>query len=210
VIVDLGDFNRPKYKRMPYKNYEDRKRRTREYYAENRETISTKRKTKRLVDGSVLERERSRYDELKNSESCHHWYSKNKEKRREYMQAYRSKKLVELRERERLYGLTPKGKEVRRVASQTHRAKYADVEGSYTTQEWIELKTKYDNRCLCCGRHESELDDPLQQDHVIPISKGGTNWITNIQPLCEKCNGMSGKGTKTIDYRSEMKLYGKP
>jgi 5-methylcytosine-specific restriction endonuclease McrA len=74
--------------------------------------------------------------------------------------------------------------------------------GCYTTQEWITLREQYDNRCLRCGRHQSELNRVLEQDHVIPLSKGGTNWITNIQPLCHDCNGMGGKGTNTTDYRS--------
>lgn len=82
-----------------------------------------------------------------------------------------------------------------------HRAKRKQAEGLHTTQEWIDLKEQCDNRCLCCKRHQSELDRVLEQDHIVPLSRGGTNWITNIQPLCHDCNGMSSKGTKTIDYR---------
>jgi 5-methylcytosine-specific restriction endonuclease McrA len=105
------------------------------------------------------------------------------------------------------YGLTEHGKPARRVGAQRHRAKYLNVEGSYTTKEWLELKQLYGCCCLCCGRHESKLKTPLEQNHVIPLSKGGTNWITNIQPLCEDCNGMGGKGTKIIDYREKYGRY---
>ena len=101
------------------------------------------------------------------------------------------------------YWQSPKGKAVLKVAQQKNRAKRLNSEGFYTTQEWLDLKAHYDYRCLCCGRHESEIKSPLEQDHVVPISKGGTNWITNIQPLCESCNGMGGKGTKSTDYRSK-------
>ena len=48
--------------------------------------------------------------------------------------------------------------------------------------------------CLCCNRRRK-----LTADHVIPVSKGGTSYISNIQPLCQPCN--SSKGTKTTDFR---------
>ena len=99
------------------------------------------------------------------------------------------------------YNKSIKRKLARPVYQQKNRAKRLQAEGSYTVQEWLALKEQYGNICLRCKKHESELDHSLQQDHVIPISKGGTNWITNIQPLCKPCNGMGGKGTKSTDYR---------
>ena len=48
--------------------------------------------------------------------------------------------------------------------------------------------------CLCCGSTES-----ISIDHVIPVSCGGKNDISNYQPLCKSCN--SSKGSKIIDYR---------
>jgi len=69
------------------------------------------------------------------------------------------------------------------------------AEGSYTQEEWIRLCEKYDNKCLRCGSKNSKLT----VDHIVPISKGGSNNITNIQPLCFSCN--ASKQDKTIDYR---------
>lgn len=68
---------------------------------------------------------------------------------------------------------------------------------SLTSEEWQELKKQYGNRCLCCGRLEDEVG--LTMDHVVPLSRGGTLTVENIQPLCKSCN--CSKGVKEIDYR---------
>jgi 5-methylcytosine-specific restriction endonuclease McrA len=102
----------------------------------------------------------------------------------------------------RWYRQTSKGRAVNSVGQAKHFSKYKQLEGSHTTKEWLALKEHYGNRCLRCKRHETQLRKSLQQDHVIPISKGRSNYISNIQPLCSDCNGMGGKGTKSTDYRT--------
>lgn len=75
------------------------------------------------------------------------------------------------------------------------RGKRNSASGMFTRQEWLGLLDFYDHRCLACG-----VTDRLSADHVIPLSRGGSNTIDNIQPLCKPCN--SRKATKTIDYRT--------
>lgn len=67
--------------------------------------------------------------------------------------------------------------------------------GSFTASEWKACKEHFGNKCVCCGRD----DVKLTADHVIPVSKGGSSNIDNIQPLCGPCN--SRKWDKTVDYR---------
>jgi 5-methylcytosine-specific restriction endonuclease McrA len=54
------------------------------------------------------------------------------------------------------------------------------------SQEWKDRKALYGNRCACCAKPESEVK--LQLDHIVPVSKDGTNEIENTQPLCRTCN----------------------
>jgi 5-methylcytosine-specific restriction endonuclease McrA len=77
------------------------------------------------------------------------------------------------------------------------RARLAGAKGSYTAAQWKRLKEFHGGICLCCGVHESV--SKLTVDHVLPLSKGGSDFITNIQPLCGSCN--SSKRDKHIDYR---------
>jgi 5-methylcytosine-specific restriction endonuclease McrA len=53
--------------------------------------------------------------------------------------------------------------------------------GYYTDLEWEGLKAQYDYTCLCCGQRESGIR--LTVDHVIPISKGGSNDIQISSPF---------------------------
>ena len=82
------------------------------------------------------------------------------------------------------------------------RAMKYHAEGSHTEAEWESLKAQYDYTCLRCSKHEPEIT--LTRDHVIPITKGGSDYIANIQPLCHSCN--SAKNTQIIDYRTNWPI----
>jgi 5-methylcytosine-specific restriction enzyme A len=46
---------------------------------------------------------------------------------------------------------------------------------------------KRDNyKCLECGKDKKETT--LHVDHIIPVSKGGTDELSNLQTLCQACN----------------------
>lgn len=88
--------------------------------------------------------------------------------------------------------------EVRRTKANNRRkrraAKHAS-HGSFTAEEFKELCERYGNKCLACGDAEAVLE----ADHVVPLTKGGSDNISNIQPLCGSCNRK--KFVNIIDYR---------
>ena len=108
-----------------------------------------------------------------------------------------AKRTEEMREKNRLAHLGTKShfykdgrslnrKEYYRIKSLERYAQKLKAEGMFTVKEWQELKCRHEYRCVFCGKLEPEIK--LTKDHIIPLTKGGSNWITNIQPLCGSCN----------------------
>lgn len=58
--------------------------------------------------------------------------------------------------------------------------------------EFQRIVTKFDGRCAYCGER-SERVDP---DHVVPLSRGGADSVTNLLPACLSCN--SSKGARLL------------
>lgn len=120
------------------------------------------------------------------------YFEANKEKWIEYHKADYAKNGEAIRARTNAYKRANPDKQ--RVWHHKRRANY---NGAFTTIEWEELCARHSYRCLACGQTGLKLT----VDHVVPLSKGGTNTIANLQPLCGPCN--SRKHTKEIDYRGQ-------
>jgi len=77
------------------------------------------------------------------------------------------------------------------------RAVKKGADGSHTAEQWEEMKKAFNYSCALCGKAEPEIK--LTQDHIIPLSKGGDDFITNIQPLCEACNKRKGTSWNIVE-----------
>lgn len=75
--------------------------------------------------------------------------------------------------------------------SLVNRSKKYGVECNITIDELRELLyAYYGTPCKYCGKR---LDmNTIALDHIVPISKGGTSNIDNLQIICRTSNGMKG------------------
>lgn len=71
----------------------------------------------------------------------------------------------------------------------SRRAKELNAPGSCTQEQLKARMAYFGNKCIYCGGPFEEVD------HLIPISRGGSNWPSNLAPSCTKCN--REKWTKT-------------
>lgn len=81
----------------------------------------------------------------------------------------------------------------------TVRKRYGN-RGAHVYEEWKDLLKKCGNKCVGCG--VSSRKRMVVEDHIIPLSKGGSDRIENIQPLCQPCNRY-----KWVDTKSFIKKF---
>ena len=140
---------------------------------------------------------REKYEEA-NPDRGREWRKANPEKVNAQGRKWRAANQEKFSKSVRRYALNHPDKI--RAKNNVRRTRKTEAGGSYTGAEWKELIEHYGNKCLCCARS----DVKLTVDHIVPVSKGGTSNIENIQPLCQTCN--TRKKDKTIDYRPESGL----
>ncbi len=80
--------------------------------------------------------------------------------------------------------------EAARRQSSKRRALIRNVEGSHTLDEIRVLYDLQNHRCAVCGKDMP--DKKYTVDHIEPLSRGGSNYIANIQLLCAYCNKHKG------------------
>jgi len=84
-------------------------------------------------------------------------------------------------------------KEYSATLSARRRAVARNAEGRFSVKEVEELFIKQEGFCVYC---QTDLRDTgFHRDHMIPLVRGGSNGIKNIQLLCPKCNRKKHKLT---------------
>lgn len=112
-----------------------------------------------------------------------------------YHRDYREKNRERHNERGRLWARNNREK---RNENQRLRRTLRSRKKAISYEAWQKILDRYGHKCLRCGATED-----LQCDHVVPVSKGGTDSPSNIQPLCGACDRW--KQDKTIDFRRTVK-----
>lgn len=70
-----------------------------------------------------------------------------------------------------------------RTSSHKAKRRANELVGKFTESDWKRLVNYYRGRCAYCGN-----ESVLTVDHVVPLSRGGTNYIGNLLPACQSCN----------------------
>lgn len=134
----------------------------------------------------------------KAKESRRKWTENHPEETRLYKKKYYQLHKTEVKKR----AVDWYNKQTTEKKREIHRKVYSNNPGKYTFyskrrvrlkkqaglthsfEEWQELLKKLNYTCVGCGQKNIKLEE----DHIIPLIKGGSDHISNIQPLCGHCN----------------------
>lgn len=90
--------------------------------------------------------------------------------------------------------------EAEKAMRQTRRALERSANGRHTGEDIKRIYSDQCGKCACCRK---KVGDVYDVDHIMPLALGGTNWPSNIQILCKKCNNRKG-AKHPADFQREM------
>lgn len=160
----------------------------REYSQQHREEI------KEYRELTKDHRNKRRRENGYNKETRAKWTLENKDKIKERNKKWYADNIESIRIKSKAYRQSDVGRVVCTAKTQKRRAILKSLDdGTVTKESLFLLKEKQDNKCYHCG---CELDfkakNKVHLDHLIPISKGGSNSISNVVWSCKSCNLRKG------------------
>lgn len=114
-------------------------------------------------------------------------YAANKAHERAKNREWRSKNLE--RHRALCRDWARANPEAMRALVAKRRAAGLSAEGKYTASDIAAMRLAQDGKCNCCRVSFGAL---FHVDHMVPLSRGGSNWPDNLQLLCIPCNLSKG------------------
>ena len=79
--------------------------------------------------------------------------------------------------------------EANRAIKQRRRARERGAEGTYEADDILRIGEAQGWKCHWCGKPAKRK---YHVDHIVPLSKGGTNWPSNLAISCGPCNVRKG------------------
>ena len=158
------------------------------YWGKWIEKPGNKEKRKKYFRKRVISEKRKEYIRKHRPKWDKKWRKKNQDKVHFYSRKWKENN----KDKIRFYGRKwrENNRDKVRIFEKNRGARERNAVGSFTFQEWEDLKKKCNYTCQMCGKKEPKIK--LTIDHIIPISRGGINYINNIQPLCRSCNSIKG------------------
>lgn len=170
------------------------------YYHRNKGRIKAEKQRYRLRNRARIAAQKRRYyheQSASHRARANRYYEQHKELFQKWSRESRLRHTD--RNKERAQQWRTNNPHVIKALRARRKARLRNAAGRFTGKQWQALCEWFGNICLCCG-----APPPLTVDHVIPLISGGSNDISNVQPLCGSCNFR--KHTKTHDYRDAGRL----
>jgi 5-methylcytosine-specific restriction endonuclease McrA len=105
------------------------------------------------------------------------YYIQNKDKYKKYYEENKESILARKKE------YVKNNKDKVKISNAKRRSKKKKLLSDLTNEEWETIKEFFGNTCCYCNKKSK-----LNQDHFIPLSKGGVYSKNNILPACGSCN----------------------
>lgn len=139
------------------------------------------------------------------------WYQRNKGRRKKYNRLYRLRNIDHVRAAYRQYAVAHRDRlnayqrawikrhpEWVKINAFRRRTQGRLASGTFSRQDLSKIRGKQNNLCFYCQcslefnntRHGATID------HLIPLTRNGTNWPENLVAACRSCN--SKKRTMTV------------